>query len=77
MEKKKVVTEIYSEKFGIPENEINFTEDLSDSLDSLDVLDLIMSLEKRYDITIPDEICEEFKTLDGIVKYLDGITKTP
>ncbi|MBO7407801.1 MAG: acyl carrier protein [Clostridia bacterium] len=50
-----------------PESRIK--EDLG--ADSLDVLQMLMTLEEDYGITIPDEKLAEFKTVADIVGYCD------
>jgi acyl carrier protein len=41
--------------------------------DDLDSIEIIMSLEEEYDIEIPDDISEGFKTVGDIVDYLRSI----
>ena len=43
--------------------------------DSLDVVELLMSLEDNFNITVPDEIANELVTDDAIVKYIDSQVK--
>ncbi|MBO5076316.1 MAG: acyl carrier protein [Clostridia bacterium] len=43
--------------------------------DSLDVLQMLMTLEEDYGITIPDEKLAEFKTVADIVNYCDRHVK--
>ncbi len=43
--------------------------------DSLDILQLLMTIEEKYGIIIPDESLAEFKTVGDIAKYLDDIQK--
>ena len=40
-------------------------------IDSLDVVDLVMSLEEEFDTEIPDEEVENIKTVGDIVKYIE------
>ncbi len=54
-----------------PESRIK--EDLG--ADSLDVLQMLMTLEEDYGITIPDEKLAEFKTVADIVNYCDKHVK--
>lgn len=39
--------------------------------DSLDIVELLMSLEDEYKISLPDEVAEQMKTVGDIVKYID------
>jgi len=44
-------------------------EDLN--ADSLDVVELIMSIEEKYDITVPDEAAAEIKTVGDLIKFVE------
>lgn len=53
-------------------------EDLKDMempKDSLEVIDLIMSLEDKYDIVIPDSVSMDFKTKDDVLNYLESVVE--
>jgi len=41
--------------------------------DSLDVLQMLMTIEEDYNITIPNEELATFKTVGDIVEYLNKI----
>lgn len=43
--------------------------------DSLDVVELLMSLEDNFNITVPDEIANELVTVEAIVKYIESQIK--
>lgn len=47
----------------------SFVDDLS--ADSLDLVELIMELEKRYDIKIPQEDQEKIRNVADAVKYIE------
>ncbi|MBP5334846.1 MAG: acyl carrier protein [Bacteroidales bacterium] len=68
------VAEIIADKLGVSESEItekaNFVSDLG--ADSLDVVELVMEIEKRFGIQIPDHDAEGFKTVGDAVEYLAG-----
>lgn len=55
------------EKIG-PDSRIK--EDLG--ADSIDILQLLMTLEDDYGITIPDEQLATFRVVSDIVAYLEG-----
>ncbi|NLC04835.1 MAG: acyl carrier protein [Tissierellia bacterium] len=40
--------------------------------DSLDAVEIMMELEDEFDIEIPDEDAESFKTIGDIVKYVES-----
>lgn len=66
------VTAIIVEKLGVEESEVtpkaSFTNDLG--ADSLDTVELIMELEKAFDISIPDEAAEKIQTVGDAIEYL-------
>lgn len=39
--------------------------------DSLDVVEVIMALETKFDIILPDEAVETFKTVGDLAKYIE------
>lgn len=49
--------------------ESNLTDDLG--IDSLDLIDLVMSIEDEYEIEVPDTELENIKTVGDAVKYID------
>ena len=68
------VSAIISDKLWVSESEItekaNFVSDLG--ADSLDVVELVMEIEKKFDIQIPDQDAETFKTVGDAVDYIAG-----
>ncbi|MCC3867770.1 acyl carrier protein [Terrisporobacter mayombei] len=50
--------------------ETSLKEDLD--ADSLDAVEVIMALEEGFDIEIPDEDAENFKTIGDIVGYIEN-----
>jgi acyl carrier protein len=48
--------------------ESKFVEDLG--ADSLDVVELVMALEEKFGIEIPDEDAEKIQTVEDVVKYV-------
>lgn len=49
-----------------PESRLN--EDLA--VDSLDAIELIMTLEEEFDVSIPDEEAQKFKTVGDIITFI-------
>jgi acyl carrier protein len=68
------VRNIIVERLGVDESEVtleaSFTNDLG--ADSLDTVELIMELEKEFNISIPDEQAEQIQTVGDAVTYLDS-----
>ena len=48
-----------------------FIEDLG--ADSLDVVELVLALEEKFDIEIPDEDAEKILTVSDAIKYIENI----
>ncbi len=51
--------------------EASFVDDLG--ADSLDLVELIMAMEEKFDIEIPDEDAEKIVTVQDAVKYVDNL----
>ncbi|HMT77124.1 MAG: acyl carrier protein [Saprospiraceae bacterium] len=68
------VRKIIVERLGVDESDVtleaSFTEHLG--ADSLDTVELIMELEKEFNISIPDEQAEQIKTVGDAVSYLES-----
>ena len=47
-----------------------FIEDLG--ADSLDVVELVMALEEKFDIEIPDEEAEKILTVGDAISYIEN-----
>ena len=67
------IREIIAEQLSVEDIEkITLETSLTNDLeaDSLDAVEIIMALEEEYDIEIPDEVAEEFKTVGDIINYV-------
>ena len=66
------VKAIIVDKLGVDESEVKpeatFTNDLG--ADSLDTVELIMELEKVFNITIPDDQAEKIATVGDAIGYV-------
>ena len=66
------VKAIIVDKLGVDESEVKpeatFTNDLG--ADSLDTVELIMELEKEFNITIPDDQAEKIATVGDAIAYV-------
>ncbi len=65
---------IIVDKLGVEAKEVtleaNFANDLG--ADSLDTVELIMELEKEFNITIPDQDAQKISTVGDVLKYLEA-----
>lgn len=64
---------IIIEEFEIEEDLITMNTSLTDELDidSLDLVDLVMTVEDEFSIELPDEALEGMKTIGDLVKYIE------
>ena len=71
------VKELVAEQLGINKETIteesNIIEDLG--ADSLDVIEMLMTLEEEYGVTIPDEKIGQIKTIGQIVDLIEECQK--
>lgn len=62
------------EQLGVNADEVKegskFAEDLG--ADSLDVVELVMALEEKFDIEIPDDEAEKIRTVQDVVNYIES-----
>ncbi len=71
------VKAIVVEQLSVNEDEVKegakFVEDLG--ADSLDVVELVMALEEKFDIEIPDEEAEKIQTVGDALNYIENAKK--
>ncbi|WP_297131173.1 acyl carrier protein [Terrisporobacter sp.] len=68
------IKDIIAEQLGLEDaDSISVETSLKEDLDadSLDAVEVIMALEDEFDIEIPDEQAENFKTIGDIVEYVE------
>ncbi|MEL6343344.1 MAG: acyl carrier protein [Myxococcota bacterium] len=73
--KEEVVTkvkELICQSLGVNEDEIKPDSSFIDDLgaDSLDIVELVMLIEKDFDIEIPDEDAEKISTVQDAIDYI-------
>ena len=66
------VKAIIVEQLGVTEGSVTMEASFIDDLgaDSLDIVELIMALEEKFDIEIPDEDAEKVSTVKDVVEYI-------
>ena len=67
---KEVVVEQLNCSADEVKEESKFVEDLG--ADSLDVVELVMALEEKFDIEIPDADAEAIATVGDAIKYIEN-----
>ncbi len=63
-----------AEQLNIPADKITLESRLIDDLkaDSIDLYELVMGLEERYGIEIPDNVLPTIKSVGDIVKFVES-----
>ncbi len=66
--------QVIVDKLGVkPEDvkmEASFANDLG--ADSLDIVELVMELESKYEITIPDDMAQKLQTVGDAAKFVEA-----
>ena len=67
------IRELLAEQLELDADQITMDSDIMEDFDadSLDVVDMIMALEDEYEIEIPDEDVENFRTVGDVVRYVE------
>lgn len=67
------VKEIICNQLGKSEDKVNKDTKIVEDLgaDSLDVVELLMALEDEFNLSLPDEVAMQLKTVGEIVDYID------
>jgi acyl carrier protein len=68
------VKEVVVEQLNVSPDEVKEDSKFADDLgaDSLDVVELVMSLEEKFDIEIPDEEAENIATVADAIKFIEN-----
>ena len=71
------VKKLLAEQLNIDESKITENSKVIDELgaDSLDVVEMLMTLEDEFDVTVSDEESVNLKTVGDIVKLIDSKLK--
>ena len=67
------IIDIIVNKLGVEKSKIKKDSRLDYDLgtDSFDQVEIILRMEKEFDIHIPDEECENIKTIDDLIKLVE------
>jgi len=67
------VKEVVVEQLNVNPDEVTLEADFVEDLgaDSLDVVELVMALEEKFEIEIPDNDAEGIKTVKDVVEYIE------
>ena len=67
------VRDIIEKELGVEREKLSYEASFIEDLraDSLDIVELVMELEKEFNIDIPDEDAEKLRTVGDAIKYLN------
>lgn len=67
-----LVKQVIAEELEVEPDQISLESLIVDDLgaDSLDVVELIMRLEEKFEVEIPDEEAEKIQSVDDAVKFI-------
>lgn len=67
------VKAVIVEQLSVNADEVKLESKFVDDLgaDSLDVVELVMELESKFDVEIPDEEAEKISTVKDVVDYIE------
>jgi len=72
----KKVRSIIASYYRIPESEVkndsSFVTDFGG--DSLDIIELVLTLEDKYGIEVPEEVAEELDTVQKVYDYVNSLS---
>lgn len=68
------VVDILAKQLGTEKDKIKGETNIATDLgaDSLDLVEVLMSLEDEFGVSIPDDAIPNIKTVDDLVKFIDS-----
>ena len=71
------VVEILANQLRVEKSKINAETNIAADLgaDSLDLVEILMSLEEEFNVSIPDEAIPGIVTVGDLVKFIDNAKK--
>lgn len=68
------IRDILAKQLQIDADKITMTTDIAEVLgaDSLDVVEMLMTIEEEFGVTVPDDDVMAFKTVGDVVAYLEN-----
>ena len=77
MDFQKELIDLIAEQMNIKAEDIKPENNIIDDLkaDSLDVVEIVMSIEEKFDISIPDESAENMKTIQDLINFVKNNKK--
>jgi len=64
------VEEIVSEALGVSRDDINASTSIPEDVDSLDLMELVMTLEEEFHVSIAEDDLQKIHTIADLVGYI-------
>ena len=71
------VRDVVVEQLSVAPDAVKLESKIIEDLgaDSLDVVQLVMALEEKFEVEIPDSEAEKLKTIQDVVTFVEGLKK--
>ncbi|MCI6177520.1 MAG: acyl carrier protein [Campylobacter sp.] len=71
------VRDVVVEQLSVAPDAVKLESKIIEDLgaDSLDVVELVMALEEKFEVEIPDSEAEKLKTIQDVVAFVEGLKK--
>ena len=71
------VRDVVVEQLSVAPDAVKLESKIIEDLgaDSLDVVELVMALEEKFEVEIPDSEAEKQKTIQDVVTFVEGLKK--
>ena len=70
----KKLQQIIVDELGADATQVTLEANINDDLgaDSLDAVELVMTIEDEFEITVSDDVAQTFKTVKQIVEFIES-----
>ena len=67
------IKKLLAAQINVSEDENEMESDIINDLgaDSLDVVEMLMTVESEFNVTVPDEVAMEMKTIKDVVTFIE------
>ena len=71
------VRDVVVEQLSVAPDAVKLESKIIEDLgaDTLDVVELVMALEEKFEVEIPDSEAEKLKTIQDVVTFVEGLKK--
>ena len=78
MDIKKEVITLIAEQLNIKPDKVKTTDKFIEDLkaDSLDIVEIVMTVEEKFELSIPDESAEKIQSIQDLITYIENTKKS-